>query len=99
MSREAVLVIVFVAATLLGYKLIKAVPSLLYTPLMSGMNALSGVTVLGCMAVMSFGLGLSYRIIGIIGIACATVNVVAGFWVTDKMLNMFHGSKHEENKS
>ncbi len=98
MSREAILVLVFIAATLLGYKLINAVPSLLHTPLMSGMNALSGVTVLGCMAVMGLNHDLFSRIIGIIGIACATINVVAGFWVTDKMLNMFHSSKQKESK-
>ena len=47
MSRELILVLVFVVATLLGYRLIKSVPSLLPTPLMSGMNALSGITLLG----------------------------------------------------
>lgn len=99
MNRDVILVLVFVVATLVGYKLIHAVPSLLHTPLMSGMNALSGVTVLGCMAVMGLHFSLVFRIIGIIGIACATVNVVAGFWVTDKMLNMFHGSKSQEGKS
>lgn len=98
MSREIILVLVFIAAALIGYKLIHAVPSLLHTPLMSGMNALSGVTILGCMTVLGFNLGLGFRVIGIIGVACATVNVVAGFLVTDRMLNMFHGSKHEEKK-
>ena len=98
MSREFVLVLIFIAATLIGYRLIKAVPSLLHTPLMSGMNALSGVTVLGCMMALGFKLGLGPRVIGIVGIACATVNVVAGFAVTDRMLNMFHGSKKGEGK-
>lgn len=98
MSREVILVLVFIAATLFGYRLINAVPSLLHTPLMSGMNALSGVTVLGCMTVMGLDLGPASRVIGIVGIACATVNVVAGFSVTDRMLNMFHGSKNEEGK-
>lgn len=109
MSREFVLVLIFIAATLIGYRLIKAVPSLLHTPLMSGMNALSGVTVLGCMMALhpEFDLGstivlvdlsLVSRVIGIVGIACATINVVAGFAVTDRMLNMFHGSKKGEGK-
>lgn len=95
MSKEISLLLIFIAATLIGYRLIKAVPSLLHTPLMSGMNALSGVTVLGCMMALGFKLGLGPRVIGIVGIACATVNVVAGFAVTDRMLNMFHGSKKE----
>lgn len=98
MSKEVSLLLVFIVATLIGYRLIKAVPSLLHTPLMSGMNALSGVTVLGCMMVLGFKLGLSPRVIGIVGIVCATVNVVAGFAVTDRMLNMFHGSKKGEGK-
>lgn len=98
MSRAFILVVVFVATTLIGYRLIKAVPSLLHTPLMSGMNALSGVTVLGCMMALGFKLGVAPRVLGIIGIACATVNVVVGFAVTDRMLNMFHGRKKEEVK-
>ncbi len=98
MSKEVSLLLVFIVATLIGYRLIKAVPSLLHTPLMSGMNALSGVTVLGCMMALGFTLGLGPRVIGIVGIACATVNVVAGFAVTDRMLNMFHGSKKGEGK-
>ena len=96
MSRELILILAFAAATLLGYKLINSVPSLLHTPLMSGMNALSGVTVLGCMTAMGLGLAFGSRILGIISVVCATVNVVAGFMVTDKMLNMFRGSKHGE---
>ena len=96
MSKEFILVLVFIAATLLGYKLINSVPSLLHTPLMSGMNALSGVTVLGCMTAMGLGLAFGSRVLGIISIVCATINVVAGFLVTDNMLNMFHGSKREE---
>ena len=98
MSRELILILVFIAAALIGYKLINAVPSLLHTPLMSGMNALSGVTILGCMMALGFNLGLGSRVIGIIGIVCATVNVVAGFSLTDRMLNMLHYSKDEANK-
>jgi len=98
MSIKFVLLLVFIVATLIGYRLIKAVPSLLHTPLMSGMNALSGVTVLGCMMALGFKPDLGFRVIGIIGIACATVNVVAGFAVTNRMLNMFHGSKKEDDK-
>ena len=96
MSRELILVLVFVAATLLGYKLISAVPSLLHTPLMSGMNALSGVTILGMVTATALAVGFGSKVLGIIGIVCAVINVVSGFLVTDRMLLMFKGSKHEE---
>lgn len=96
MSRELILVLVFVAATLLGYKLISAVPSLLHTPLMSGMNALSGVTILGMVTATALAVGFGSKVLGIIGIVCAMINVVSGFLVTDRMLRMFKGSKHEE---
>jgi len=95
-SRELILVLVFVAATLLGYKLISAVPSLLHTPLMSGMNALSGVTILGMVTATALAVGFGSKVLGIIGIVCAMINVVSGFLVTDRMLLMFKGSKHEE---
>ena len=91
MSREVLLVLVFVAATLLGYTLIKAVPSLLHTPLMSGMNALSGITVLGAITVTALSGGTLAKILGTLGIIAAVVNVVAGFGVTDRMLRMFKG--------
>lgn len=91
MNREWMLVLVFVAATLLGYKLIKSVPSLLHTPLMSGMNALSGVTLLGMLMATALAVGFGSKLLGILGIACAAVNVVAGFTVTDRMLRMFKG--------
>ena len=98
MSREIILVLVFIVATLLGYKLIKSVPSLLHTPLMSGMNALSGVTILGTMTATAGALAFGSRLLGVIGIICATINVVSGFVVTDRMLKMFKGSEHKGEK-
>ncbi len=98
MSREVILLLVFAAATLLGYRLIKAVPSLLHTPLMSGMNALSGVTVLGMVTATALAVGFGSKVLGIIGIVCATINVVAGFLVTDRMLGMFKGSREEHER-
>ena len=93
MSREIILVLVFIAATLLGYKLISAVPSLLHTPLMSGMNALSGETVLGAVTATALAVGFGSQVLGVLAIVCAMVNVVAGFLVTDRMLAMFRGKK------
>ncbi len=95
---EIILVVVFVVAALLGYKLIGAVPSLLHTPLMSGMNALSGITILGMIAVTAFSNSALARLVGMIGIIAATINVVAGFGVTDRMLHMFKGGAAVEEK-
>lgn len=98
MSREVLLLLVFVAATLIGYKLIVAVPSLLHTPLMSGMNALSGVTLLGMIAAVALSSAAWVKVLGLIGIVAATINVVAGFGVTDRMLRMFKTDAHKEDK-
>lgn len=89
MSMELVLILVFLITTLVGYKLIKNVPSLLHTPLMSGMNALSGITILATMTSTAAALTTGSKIFGMLGIICATVNVVAGFGLTDRMLKMF----------
>ena len=87
------LVILFVIATLVGYKVISAVPSLLHTPLMSGTNALSGVTVLGALAVtamaQTMGNSAMGQLLGAVAIVLAMINVVGGFLVTDRMLRMF----------
>ena len=85
------LVVVFIVASLLGYKLISNVPSLLHTPLMSGLNALSGVTVLGAMAAMATG----NRLLAALAVVLAMVNLVGGFAVTDRMLKMF-SPKHKK---
>lgn len=95
MSSELILILVFIAATLLGYKLINAVPSLLHTPLMSGMNALSGITLLGAIAVTALAGTALGRILGMLAIIAAVINVVTGFGVTDRMLRMFKGSEQE----
>jgi len=90
------LLFVFIASSILGYLIIKNVPSLLHTPLMSGMNALSGITILG--AVTATGLSVSTvnndkvfigLLLGGIAIMAAAVNIVGGFGVTHKMLKMF----------
>ncbi|MDD2282091.1 MAG: NAD(P) transhydrogenase subunit alpha [Eubacteriales bacterium] len=88
-----ILVGIFVVATLLGYSIIKNVPSLLHTPLMSGMNALSGITVLGALTTVSV-LTKEYNpvIAGVIGglaVILAMINVAGGFGVTHRMLRMF----------
>lgn len=89
------LIAIFVAATLLGYKIISDVPSLLHTPLMSGMNALSGVTVLGAIAAMSLALAVGSRLLAALAVTLAMVNLVGGFAVTRRMLRMFSGGKKQ----
>jgi NAD(P) transhydrogenase subunit alpha len=77
-------------ATAVGYKLIKNVPSLLHTPLMSGMIALTGVTVLGTLAATHAAARPENKVLGAVAIVLALVNIAAGFYVTGRMLNMFH---------
>lgn len=85
-----ILLVIFVAAAVIGYFIIRRVPSLLHTPLMSGMNALSGITVLGCLTVSALSVTWLARLLGILAITFGMINVVAGFAVTDRMLKMFH---------
>ncbi len=87
------LLVVFVAASALGYRIIRQVPPLLHTPLMSGMNAISGVTVLGAVAATAAALGAGNRLLGGIAVAVAMVNVVGGFAVTGRMLKMFRSKE------
>lgn len=94
------LILIFVIAAVVGYFIINKVPTLLHTPLMSGMNALSGITVLGALTVLAVALKekapVISVIVGIAAVAFAMVNVVGGFAVTGRMLKMF--KKKEENK-
>ncbi len=88
-----ILIIIFVIAAIVGYLIINKVPTLLHTPLMSGMNALSGITVLGALTVLAVALKekapLLSIIIGITAIIFAMINVAGGFAVTGRMLKMF----------
>ncbi len=79
---------VFVLAVLLGVELIRRIPSQLHTPLMSASNAISGITLVG--GVLAAGSeGLLAVILGTAAVFCATVNVIGGYFVTDRMLGMF----------
>ncbi|HBG16341.1 MAG TPA: NAD(P)(+) transhydrogenase [Firmicutes bacterium] len=83
------LFLLFILATVVGYKVISDVPSLLHTPLMSGTNALSGVTVLGAVVATAMAKETASQLLGAIAIILAMVNVVGGFMVTHRMLKMF----------
>ncbi|MFA5543634.1 MAG: NAD(P) transhydrogenase subunit alpha [Bacilli bacterium] len=94
---ELILIGVFILSTVLGYFLIKNVPSLLHTPLMSGMNALSGITILGSVlmtvVLVESGKNTAAIVFGGLAIVLATINVVGGFMVTNRMLAMFKKRK------
>ena len=79
---------VFVLAIFIGFEIITKVPPLLHTPLMSGSNAISGITVIGAMLSVATPSPLSTTL-GFIAVVLATVNVVGGFLVTHRMLGMF----------
>ena len=83
------LIYVFVLAIFIGFELITKVPPTLHTPLMSGSNAISGITIVG--ALLSAGLEefTISTILGMIALIFATINVVGGYLVTDRMLKMF----------
>lgn len=96
--KELIYVVIFVAATLIGYKIINNVPSLLHTPLMSGMNALSGITILGALTATALAVGTENKILGVIAIFLAMINVAGGFGVTGRMLRMFNKKHKEDDK-
>jgi H+-translocating NAD(P) transhydrogenase subunit alpha len=89
--------LVLVLTFFIGYHLISRVPPLLHTPLMSMTNAISGITILAALLVFShetFGL---FSVMGFIAVALATLNVVGGFAITERMLKMF--KKNQENQT
>ena len=94
-----ILVGIFAVSSVVGYFLIKNVPSLLHTPLMSGMNALSGVTVLGAMIALSTAALTGSKVLAVLSVALAMVNVTGGFLVTHRMLKMFSHKKDKGDKT
>lgn len=86
---------IFILAIFVGFELISKVPPTLHTPLMSGSNAISGVTILGAIVVAGThdNWGEITAIIGFLAVLFATVNVFGGYFVTDRMLEMFKSKK------
>jgi NAD(P) transhydrogenase subunit alpha len=83
---------ILVLAIFLGFEVISKVPTLLHTPLMSGTNAIHGIVIVGAMLVAgAAGRGTFGEIVGFIAVVLAAANVVGGFVVTDRMLEMFKG--------
>ena len=91
MSAGAILVClyVFVMACVAGVELIKAVPTTLHTPLMSGSNAISGITIVGAIVALAAGAEGPARMLAFVGLVFASVTVFGGYAVTGRMLNMF----------
>jgi H+-translocating NAD(P) transhydrogenase subunit alpha len=80
---------VLVLAGFLGFELITKVPPTLHTPLMSGANAMSGITVVGALSLAAVSDGFTSTLLAVLALALATVNVVGGFFITDRMLATF----------
>lgn len=80
---------VFALAAFLGYQVISRVPPLLHTPLMSATNAISGISLVGSIVTAGAQYNRISTILGFTAVTCATINVVGGFMITDRMLKMF----------
>lgn len=81
---------VFVLATFIGFEVIRRVPPLLHTPLMSLTNAISGISLVGSLLLAGSGRGALATALGAAAVCASTINVVGGFVITDRMLKMFH---------
>lgn len=89
MTELLIPVTVFVLAAFVGFEIITKVPPTLHTPLMSGANAISGITIVGAIIASGHGDTTVGAVLGFLAVTFATVNVVGGFLVTDRMLRMF----------
>ncbi|MDH3261209.1 MAG: NAD(P) transhydrogenase subunit alpha [Acidimicrobiia bacterium] len=89
MADLVIPITVFVLAAYVGFEVITKVPPQLHTPLMSGSNAISGVTIIGALVVAARGDTTVAAVLGFLAVAFAMINVVGGFLVTDRMLEMF----------
>ncbi|NBV85144.1 MAG: NAD(P) transhydrogenase subunit alpha [Verrucomicrobia bacterium] len=93
---------VFALAAFLGYLVLSRVPPLLHTPLMSATNAISGISLVGSIVAAGAQHSTTSTTLGFIAVTCATINVVGGFWITERMLSFFkrkqaHTPKDGEN--
>ena len=95
MSTSAIIEIyVFVLAVFVGYLVITRVPPLLHTPLMSATNAISGISLVGSLVAAGASRGTASSVLGFIAVTAATINIVGGFLITDRMLKMFRREEH-----
>ncbi|OAI43477.1 pyridine nucleotide transhydrogenase [Verrucomicrobia bacterium SCGC AG-212-E04] len=89
---------VFALAAFLGYQVISRVPPLLHTPLMSATNAISGISLVGSIVTAGGHFSTFSTILGFVAVTCATINVVGGFVITDRMLRMFKRKPAEKKE-
>ena len=99
MSPFMVGVTVFVLAAFVGLEVISKVPPTLHTPLMSGANAISGITIIGAITAAGLSDGTTAQVLGFVAVVTATINVVGGFLVTDRMLEMFKSRSDRKRPS
>lgn len=89
---------ILVLAAFLGFELIQKVPATLHTPLMSGANAISGVTLIGALVAAGSEMNQITTWLGFASVVFATINVIGGYMVTDRMLSMFKSKQKKSNK-
>ena len=89
LSFELTYLLIFVLGAFIGFEVITKVPATLHTPLMSGSNAISGIVLVGAIIVAGQSTSTFGTLLGVLGVFLATINVVGGFLVTDRMLRMF----------
>jgi H+-translocating NAD(P) transhydrogenase subunit alpha len=89
---------IFVVAAFLGWELISRVPNMLHTPLMSATNAIHGIVLVGAIIVIATANDLFTMVVGFIAVVFGAMNVVGGFWVTNRMLGMFRPPKPRVKK-
>jgi len=89
---------IFVLAAFVGIEVVSKVPSILHTPLMSGSNAIHGIVLVGALAVMGEAHGTAQVTLGFLAVLLATLNIVGGFVVTDRMLEMFKAKPGDKAK-
>jgi NAD(P) transhydrogenase subunit alpha len=99
MSTLVVGITVFVLAAFVGFEVISKVPPTLHTPLMSGANAISGITIIGALTAAGLDATPLAQGLGFLAVVTATVNVVGGFLVTDRMLEMFRSRADRDRAS
>ena len=90
---------ILVLAAFVGFEVISKVPNTLHTPLMSGTNAIHGIVLLGGLLLMHLARGVLEHVLLVIAITFGTINIVGGFFVTDRMLEMFKRKPEPEDRA
>jgi len=96
MSESVALLTIFVLSVVIGFEVVSKVSSTLHTPLMSGANAIHGIVLIGAITVAGRATTTIGLIVGLVAVLLATLNLVGGFVVTDRMLEMFKGRANRD---